>query len=160
MESGWNAVLQTLEGHSDPVNSVAFSHDSKLLASASSDNTVKVWDAATGLLQQTVKVNGYVSSLSFDNTDSCLITNIGRIKVNKTRLAALSDSSQEGRGKSNREGLGISGPWVTWNAENLLWLPPGYRGQSGISLLYSKVAIGCPSGMVFIIGFLLILREP
>ena len=47
----WNAVLQTLEGHSDAVNSIAFSHDSKLLASGSYDNTVKVWDTATGTLQ-------------------------------------------------------------------------------------------------------------
>src|ERR1700722_14311224 len=36
----WNAVLQTLEGHSNSVTSVAFSHDSKLLASASDDHTV------------------------------------------------------------------------------------------------------------------------
>jgi WD40 repeat protein len=50
VESSWNVVLQTLEGHSDAVNSVAFSHDSKLLASASYDKTVKVWDAATGTL--------------------------------------------------------------------------------------------------------------
>ena len=55
MESGWNAVLQTLEGHSSGVYSVTFSHDSKLLASASEDYTVKVWDAATGSLQQTLE---------------------------------------------------------------------------------------------------------
>ncbi|TGO20796.1 hypothetical protein BPAE_0265g00110 [Botrytis paeoniae] len=38
----WNAVLQTLEGHSDWVRSVAFSTDSKLLASASDDSTIKI----------------------------------------------------------------------------------------------------------------------
>jgi WD domain, G-beta repeat len=36
-----------LEGHQNSVNGVAFS-DTKLLASASSDNSVRLWDAATG----------------------------------------------------------------------------------------------------------------
>ncbi|RDW58661.1 hypothetical protein BP6252_13137 [Coleophoma cylindrospora] len=68
---------ETLEGHGDRVWSVAFSHDSKLLASASSDETVKVWDAATGTLQQTIEVDHWVTRLSFDTTDSMLITNAG-----------------------------------------------------------------------------------
>jgi len=42
MEADWNACLQTLEGHSDSVNSVAFSGDGHRLASASHDRTVKI----------------------------------------------------------------------------------------------------------------------
>lgn len=57
IEDDWNAVLQTLEGHSGRVNSIAFSHGSKLLASASHDQTVKIWDASTGSCQQTVAFN-------------------------------------------------------------------------------------------------------
>ncbi|KAL2135775.1 hypothetical protein VTI74DRAFT_6980 [Chaetomium olivicolor] len=48
MVDNWSACLQTLEGHSDVVNSVAWSHDSTRLASASGDKTVKIWDPATG----------------------------------------------------------------------------------------------------------------
>src|SRR5262249_48290400 len=42
------ANLLTLRGHSGPVNGVCFSPNGKRLASASSDGTLKVWDAATG----------------------------------------------------------------------------------------------------------------
>ena len=55
IEDHWNACLQMLEGHSDGVLSVTFSHDSKLLASASYDKTVRIWNAGTGSLQQTLE---------------------------------------------------------------------------------------------------------
>jgi len=39
-----------LKGHSGLVRSVAFLSNSKLLASASDDEIVRLWDAATGTL--------------------------------------------------------------------------------------------------------------
>lgn len=51
----WGPELQKLEGHTEGVSSVAFSPDGSLLASASSDNTIKLWNPATGQEMQTLR---------------------------------------------------------------------------------------------------------
>ena len=58
--------MLTLNGHTGPVNCVAFSADGKRLASASKDQTVKVWDATNG--QETLTLKGHtgpVTSVAF-----------------------------------------------------------------------------------------------
>ncbi|KAH7142366.1 hypothetical protein DER46DRAFT_581782 [Fusarium sp. MPI-SDFR-AT-0072] len=64
----WDACLLTLEGHSDPVNSAVFSHDSKKVASASSDNTIRIWNAETGECERVLAGHSsYVSSVVFSH---------------------------------------------------------------------------------------------
>jgi WD40 repeat protein len=47
-EADWDACRSVLEGHTDDVNAVVFSRDGQLVASASYDSTVRVWETATG----------------------------------------------------------------------------------------------------------------
>ncbi|RYP47535.1 hypothetical protein DL768_006412 [Monosporascus sp. mg162] len=73
MGDNWGACLQTLEGHVNEVNSVAFSHHDMYLASGSDDNTVKLWDAATGKCIQTLEGHGsWVNSVAFSHDDKHL----------------------------------------------------------------------------------------
>jgi WD40 repeat protein len=80
MDENWSACLQTLEGHSDWVRSVAFSHDSTRLASASGDNTVKMWDASSGACVQTLEGHS-------DDVNSVVFSH------DSTRLASASDDN-------------------------------------------------------------------
>ncbi|KAF3074205.1 hypothetical protein CFAM422_003493 [Trichoderma lentiforme] len=64
---------QTLQGHSYGVNSVAFSHNSKLLASGSNDETVKIWNITTGQCQQTLQGHSScVNSVAFSHNSKLL----------------------------------------------------------------------------------------
>ena len=47
--------LQTLEGHSSVVNSVAYSPDGTKIISGSDDATIKIWEANTGQCLKTLK---------------------------------------------------------------------------------------------------------
>ncbi|KAL5371229.1 hypothetical protein DPSP01_014410 [Paraphaeosphaeria sporulosa] len=83
MSDSWSACLQTLEGHSDWVTSVAFSHDSTRLASASRDRTVKIWDANSGACLQTLEGHSDpVTSVAFSH-DSTRLASASRDRTVK-----------------------------------------------------------------------------
>ncbi|KAF3768208.1 hypothetical protein M406DRAFT_51956, partial [Cryphonectria parasitica EP155] len=66
IEDDWSPCLQTLEGHSSEVSSVAFSGDSQQIASGSYDATVRIWDTRTGQCLQTLEGHSSeVSSVAF-----------------------------------------------------------------------------------------------
>ena len=67
--------------HSSPVSSVAFSSDGRRIVSGSWDNTVKVWDAATGELSLTLKGHANCVECIALSTDGLRIVSGSRDKT-------------------------------------------------------------------------------
>ncbi|ORY01188.1 WD40-repeat-containing domain protein [Clohesyomyces aquaticus] len=132
LEEKWSACLSTLEGHNSEVTSVAFSPDSARLVSGSSDKTVKIWDASSGACLQTLEGHsGEVASVG--------------LSPDSTQLASGSWDN------TGHQGLGISSDrmWVTYNSENILWLPSEYR-PSCVTVSENMIGIGTSFGRVWI----------
>ena len=132
----WDAssgeCLQTLKGHSKWIRSVAFSHGSTRLASGSVDRAVKIWDVHSGECLQTLEGHSHwVNSVAFSH--------------DSTRLASGSSD------KTVNQGLNLSSDctWITYNSENLLWLPSGYR-PSCSTVSEKMIGIGTGHGRIWI----------
>jgi WD40 repeat protein/serine/threonine protein kinase len=69
-------MAQLLHGHADRVRSVAYSPDGTLIASASRDNTIILWDATTGqpALPPLVGHTDYVNSVAFSPDGQTLVS--------------------------------------------------------------------------------------
>jgi WD40 repeat protein len=88
MSDEWSGCLQTLEGHGSVVWSVAFSHNSTRLASASRDKTVKIWDASSGACLQTIKGHSsIIYSVAFSHNSTRLAS------ASKDRTVKIWDAS-------------------------------------------------------------------
>ncbi|QGA21575.1 hypothetical protein EYB26_009286 [Talaromyces marneffei] len=102
-DEGWGPDLQTLEGHSGSVVSVAFSPNGRLIASSSYDGTIKLWDPDTGALKHTLESHKErVESIAFSPNGRLLVSGSydGTIKLWDSDTGALKYTVDDPHGRS------------------------------------------------------------
>ncbi|KAF1828299.1 hypothetical protein BDW02DRAFT_512645 [Decorospora gaudefroyi] len=140
--------LHTLEGHTSYVTSVTFSAAGDRLASASYDQTVRVWDAKMGQPLHTFENTGWVQSVAFSGDGSCLETDRGLILLPSSVQSISTLVSQ-----APAQRIFLAERWLTADAEEMLWIPADY--QPSLTAVYScRVAFGYGSGKVLLLNLL------
>jgi WD40 repeat protein len=110
------AELLMLDGHTSTVWSVAFSSDGTRIVSASSDRSVRIWDASTGA--ELKRLNGhtdFVCSVAFSSDGTRIVSGS---KDKSVRVWALEDDG--------RHWIVTSQNWIVspGNQDRLMWVPP------------------------------------
>jgi WD40 repeat protein len=123
----------------------------------SGDETIRLWDTATGELQQTLKGHLFsVNSVAFSPDGRIVASGSGdrTIRLWDTATGEL-QQTLEGhflKASSAFDSYFLSNNWIVERADretlNILWLPPDYR-PSTISVYKEIIVMGHSSGGIF-----------
>ncbi|KAL6712638.1 hypothetical protein ACN47E_000515 [Coniothyrium glycines] len=73
-QSNWDASRSTLEGHTSHVQAIAFSPDEQTVISASADNSIRLWDTATGNCLETLDGHtGAITAIALSSRNEQLV---------------------------------------------------------------------------------------
>lgn len=142
----WSLELQKLEGHTSSVSAVAFSQDGSLLASASDDQTIRLWNPATGQEVQKLEGMGYITMLNFTNDNKNLLSDRGTINIQKKSIIVSTPNL------SSDQMLMVKDSWIRRDERDFLWLPQEYRHGCS-AFCDNSFAFGLHSGQVSILQF-------
>jgi WD40 repeat protein len=164
-DAATGAPLQTLEGHSGPVSSVAFSPDGTQVVSGSHDMTVRLWDAATGAALQTLEGHSdWVTSVAFSPDGTQVVSGSLDMTVRlwdaatRAPLQTLEGHSSPVNSVAfSPDGkllptLRVSSHWIVEGEANILWLPPDYRSTCE-AIWDETVILGHTSGRLSFLQF-------
>jgi WD40 repeat protein len=121
-----------------------------MIASASNDETVRLWDSATGSALQTLKTDVIVQYLSFSSDGRYLDSDRGQLAIGRLSLSGTSSQSKFAKERARK--IFVKDAWVVEGMKNVLWLPSDYRATCA-AVQNNILAIGHASGRVSILEF-------
>lgn len=136
--------------------------DRQIVASASVDQTTRIWNVVAGAGLSSLNLGSDFSLLRFDATGACLYTNSLVVPI-RDPTWSLSPTPLQAefvlpQVRQYKFGISKDCSWITWYGRNVLWVPPEFRGRNkglerSFSVLPHMVSMGCSSGRVWWVTF-------
>ncbi|KAH7089950.1 WD40-repeat-containing domain protein [Paraphoma chrysanthemicola] len=146
-------ILKGDEKSDGMITALAFSHNSCQLASSSGAGFIKIWEVASGNCLQAILIGRVIYNLRFSPTSSHLMTDYGVIAVVTAIPPSLTQNAPTAlKAVYCGGGLSIDSNWITYDSENIVWIPTEFRRSCSVTA-GKFCAAGADSGNVWICHF-------